>query len=79
MEVIPLNVVPITGVSTTTTTSTTTGEIPAATSVTAPDATDQLAKSDGRYDSARGRNQKTTRRDSKSPKVEFHILGQLQH
>jgi hypothetical protein len=44
MEVIPLNAVPITGVSTTTTTSTTTGEIPAATSVTAPDAAEKLAK-----------------------------------
>jgi hypothetical protein len=44
MAVIPLNAVPITGVSTTMTTSTTTGEIPAATSVTTPDAADQLAK-----------------------------------
>jgi hypothetical protein len=44
MEVKPLNAFPITGVSTTTTTSTTTGEIPAATSVTTPNATDQLAK-----------------------------------
>ena len=44
MEFIPLNLVPITEVSTTTTTSTTTGEIPAATSVTTPDAVDQLEK-----------------------------------
>jgi hypothetical protein len=37
-----------------------------------------MRKSDGRYDSTRGRNQKIARRDSKSQKVEFHILGQLQ-
>jgi hypothetical protein len=44
MEVIPLNVVPITRVSTTMTTSATTREIPATTSVTAPDAAEKLAK-----------------------------------
>jgi hypothetical protein len=44
MVSIPLNAVSITGVSTTTTTSTTIGEIPAATSVTAPYAIDQLEK-----------------------------------
>jgi hypothetical protein len=44
MAVIPLNAVPIIGVSTSTTTSTTTGEILAATSATNPNATNQLAK-----------------------------------
>ena len=44
MVVIPLNSFPITGFSVAMTTSTTTGEIPAATSVTSPDATDQLEK-----------------------------------
>jgi hypothetical protein len=43
MVVIPLNAVPITGISTTTTT--TTGEIPVATSVTTIDASNKLAKS----------------------------------
>ena len=44
MVAIPLNAVPIIGVSTTTTTLTTTGEIPAATLVTAPDAAEKLVK-----------------------------------
>jgi hypothetical protein len=44
MAVIPLNLVPITGFSTTMETSTTTGEIPTATSATAPDAIEKLAK-----------------------------------
>jgi DNA repair ATPase RecN len=44
MEVIPLNSFPITGVNTAMTTSTATREIPSATSVTALDAVDQLAK-----------------------------------
>jgi alpha-D-ribose 1-methylphosphonate 5-phosphate C-P lyase len=42
--VIPLNAVPLIGVSTTMTTSFTTGEIPATTSTTAPNATEKLAK-----------------------------------
>jgi hypothetical protein len=38
-----------------------------------------IGKGNGRYDFARGRNRKTARRNSKSPKVEFHIPGQLQY
>jgi hypothetical protein len=32
-----------------------------------------IGKINGRYDFVRGRNQKTTRKDSKYPKVELHI------
>jgi hypothetical protein len=76
MEVIPLDVVPITGTIETTTTIT---EIPATTSTVTTDASEKLSKS--MQDMSL--NEKEIRRlqdkIKKLPAIKFHLLVKLQH